>query len=274
MKPDENAMTGDSITLLYFSPTGTTGKVLEAIAEGLGSRTIRRMDLTLPGTKMESLAKTPGDLTVIGVPVYAGRVPLQALSRLQRIRVKNAPAVIVVVYGNREFEDALLELRNVSAGAGFIPIAGAAFIGEHSFSTKDNPIAEGRPDEEDLERAKTFGRMVREKMNGVNPPEGMPLLEVPGNFPYRERNPSFKTSPQTDESVCVQCGKCVEVCPVTAIRLRDTTLITDADICILCCACVKNCPAEARSLTDPRLTQLAEKLGAMCRRRKEPEFFL
>jgi len=263
-----------TITLIYFSPTGTTRTVLEAIAEGAGPAVVRHVDLTLPGTKVETPRRTPADLTVIGVPVYAGRVPLQALSRLQRLRAKDAPAAVVVVYGNREYEDALLELGNISVESGFIPIAGAAFIGEHSFSTSDNPIAPGRPDADDLGRARTFGKMVKEKVGGAGLPGSKPLLAVPGNFPYRERNPSRHTSPETDESTCLNCGKCVEVCPVSAIRQSGTTLITDRDKCILCCACVKNCLPGARALGDPALIRLARELAAMCSRRKEPELYL
>jgi ferredoxin len=263
-----------AVTLLYFSPTGTTRKVLEAIEEGLGGDTVKHIDLTSKGTRIQAKRAAFGDLTVIGVPVYTGRVALQAALRLQRIRVKDVPAVIVVVYGNREYEDALLELRNISREAGFTPLVGAAFIGEHSFSTKDNLIAEGRPDTEDLGKAEAFGRMVKEKINHLGSLESVPLLEVPGNFPYRDRNASLGTSPETIETDCIYCGKCVEVCPMTAIRLRDKTLVTDSDLCILCCACVKNCLSEARALKDPGLVEFAQKLGVMCRRRKEPEFFL
>jgi len=262
-----------TITLIYFSPTGTTRAVLEAIAEGAGAAIVRHIDLTLPGAKVDARGKAPGDLTVIGVPVYAGRVPLQALSRLQRIRVKDAPAAIVALYGNREYEDALLELRNISVESGFTPIAAAAFIGEHSFSTGDNPIAPGRPDADDLARARTFGRMVKEKIDG-GLPESKAFLEVPGNFPYRERSPSRNTSPETDESICLNCGKCVEVCPVTAIRQSGATLITDRGKCILCCACVRNCLPGARAIRDPELVRFARQLGVMCSRRREPEFYL
>jgi len=275
MKPDDCLGAFEmTITLIYFSPTGTTGAVLEAIAEGAGPAVVRRVDLTLPGAKLETRDRAPNDLTIIGVPVYAGRVPLEALSRLQRIRVKDALAAVVVVYGNREYEDALLELRNISVESGFTPIAGAAFIGEHSFSTSDNPIARGRPDADDLERARTFGKMVREKIEGAGQQESKPLLEVPGNFPYRERNPSRNTSPETDESTCLNCGKCVEVCPVTAIRQSGASLTTDQGKCILCCACVKNCLPGARTLKDPELIRFTQKLAAICSRRKEPEFYL
>ena len=37
-------------------------------------------------------------------------------------------------------------------------MAAGAFIGEHSFSRKGMPIAEGRPDESDLKQATEFGK--------------------------------------------------------------------------------------------------------------------
>ena len=99
------------------------------------------------------------------------------------------------VYGNREYEDALLELQNIAIEAGFTPIAGAVFIGEHSFSTEGTPIAQGRPDADDLDRARSFGTMVQKKISNLESLRNVPPLAVPGNFPYRERGPARNTSP-------------------------------------------------------------------------------
>jgi len=264
----------NSVRLLYFSPTGTTRKVLEAISDGLGVDKPKHIDLTLPGERTGRVRKIHGGLTVIGAPVYTGRVALEAVRRLQRFKAKDAPAVIVVVYGNREYEDALLELQNFVTEAGFKPIAGAAFIGEHSFSTKSIPIAHGRPDAGDLDRARSFGSMVQKMIHNIASLSNLPPLAVPGNFPYRERGPTRDTSPETSDALCIRCGKCVEVCPVATITLKEDGVTTDKEKCTLCCACVKNCPTEARRLEDPQLIQfIREKLSAMCNNRKEPEFF-
>ena len=50
---------------------------------------------------------------IVGVPVYAGRVPELCLERLAGFSVDAVAAVLVVLYGNREYEDALAELRDV-----------------------------------------------------------------------------------------------------------------------------------------------------------------
>ena len=60
--------------------------------------------------------------------VFAPRVAETAMERLGKIRGKQVPAILIVVYGNRDYEDALIELRDYACEAGFIPVAAAAFI--------------------------------------------------------------------------------------------------------------------------------------------------
>jgi ferredoxin len=267
-------MKNSVVRLLYFSPTGTTRKILEVIAEGLGEDKPKHIDLTSSGARTGRRKKIRGGLTIIGVPVYSGRVALEAVHGLQRFTATDAQAVVVVMYGNREYEDALLELQNIAIEAGFTTIAGAAFVGEHSFSTRNIPIAYGRPDSKDLDCARSFGAIVKEKLVKSRHMGSEPPLKVPGNFPYRERGPARNISPETDDSVCVRCEKCGEVCPTAAITFIKNFATTDTKKCILCCACVKNCPTGARRLDDPQLVQFKQKLSISCSSRKEPEFYL
>jgi len=260
-----------SLHLIYFSPTGTTRKVLEAIGRGLAAEQIERLDLTSRETRAGGIREIKADFAIIGTPVYTGRVPLYAVEALQSIRAENIPAIVVVVYGNRAYEDALLELTDTAKNAGFTPVAAASFVGEHSFSTDAAPIARGRPDREDLEEARAFGEMVRDRIGkGLSHHEDAPL-EVPGNFPYRDRNPS-PPPPHTDAGYCMKCGRCADVCPTAAITLKDETVVTETTKCISCCACVKNCPSGARRV-DPVLAERAKKIGAACSDRKKPELF-
>ncbi len=259
--------------LVYFSPTQTTRRVVEAIAQGTEINSIEHLDLTPPEARTGRVREIENQLTIIGVPVYAGRVPLEAAHRLQQLKARGAPAVIVVLYGNRAYEDALLELRDLAVGLGFTPVAAGAFIGEHSYANETTPIASGRPDSDDLTKAREFGKLIRIKLEKIHELHRVPPLTVPGNSPYRERGATLKLPPESQRDLCMRCGTCSTVCPTAAITIGDA-VVTDGTSCISCCACVKSCPAQARMVADPETRERAARLSKTCGERKEPEIYL
>jgi ferredoxin len=263
----------NTVNLVYFSPTRTTRKVLEAVVQPFQVEAVKHFDLTPPEARTRVFGEMQDQLTIIGAPVYGGRLPADAVQRLRRLKGSGTPAVVVVVYGNRAYEDALLELNDLVTAAGFRPIAGGAFIGEHSFASESVFIANGRPDGQDLGKAVEFGKAVQEKMQGIDMLDGMPPLKVPGNSPYKEWNKWLGVSPITREGVCIRCETCVAVCPTGAISMREA-LITDPGACIVCCACVKACPTGARVMEHPRVKRSQEWLSTNCYERREPETFL
>ena len=259
--------------LIYFSPTDTTRNTLEGIAKGIEAGTVGSINLTLPQARGAEFETQQDELTIIGAPVYGGRLPHVAVERLRQIRGNNTPAVLVVVYGNREFEDALLELRDLATEQGFRPVAGGAFLGEHSYSSESSPIAHGRPDNVDVAQAVDFGAQVREKLVRTPTPETLLPLDVPGDFPYKERSASSNISPVTAERLCGLCGTCAEVCPTGAITVTEI-VVTDGGACIRCSACVKNCPTGARDWEGDWIISVRGWLGERCSERKEPAVFL
>ncbi len=262
-------MPGQDVALICFSPTRTTRETLEAVARGLGGEA-ECIDLTPPAA--EELAIDPlaqSQIVILGVPVYSGRVPEVAARRLRRIQSEGGPVVLVVVYGNRAFEDALLELRDIAVALGFRPVAAGAFLGEHSFATAEAPLATGRPDAQDLAAAETFGTQVRERLAASG---DLPEPAIPGNRPYRDRGPSLVAAPETDAAACALCGVCAEVCPVGVVGV-DGVVVTDASGCIQCCACVKACPTGARAMRAERIEQIRQRLLGGCLTRRGSETF-
>jgi len=51
----------------------------------------------------------------------------------------------------------------------------------------------------------------------------------------------------TINSDCINCGACVDSCPVDAIAPGGDIYVIDADACIDCGACVDECPVGAIS---------------------------
>ena len=247
--------------------------------------TVKTIDLTLDRSD-EPIILTSGETVVLGAPVYAGRVAPEAVKRLKRIQVAagaSVPAVVTVTYGNRDYEDALVELYDLAVSLGLTPFAAGAFIGEHSYSTPAMPIAEGRPDSMDLADASIFGGECARKLES---PGAFAPFHIKGNRPYKEpARPSTPTAASQPHSGtastpavpvsadgCPLCGECAAVCPTGAIVLDSGSMkvLTDSSLCIRCCACVKACPAGMRTYSTP----FAAFLHEHCSARREPETFL
>ena len=260
------------VKLIYFSPTGTTRKVLESIARGMATPDVEHINLTLPEGARQTIPPFSDELVIIGAPVYGGRLPVDAISRFKQLKGDKTPAVAVVVYGNREFEDALLELKDLAVELGFSPIAGGAFIGEHSFAKEDVPIANGRPDSLDVQRAMNFGVKIKDKVTALQSPEDQSYFNIPGRFPYEGGARDMTAAPVIREDACTVCGMCAVVCPTAAISINGSVAI-NAELCIRCCACIKSCPTDAMSWEDDMMKKIAAWLNENCITRKEPHIF-
>jgi ferredoxin len=259
---------------VYLSPTGTTERAVLAAAEGTGLP-CEKIDLTTLKSRQNlnrSFAKN--ELVIVGMPVYGGRLPMNLENFFSGLKGNNTPTIALVMYGNREYEDALLELKIKMEERGFQVIAGAAFIGEHTFSDK---IATGRPNAEDLKIAKEFGWKVIKEIDKAMAGK----LVVNGVYPYAATgfNPA-KAGHLTKHALvittedCTLCGICADNCPWGAISISDT-VTTDINKCLRCLRCVKVCPEGARKIIDPEfyewLKAFEKRLTAV---RKEPEMFL
>lgn len=244
--------------IAHFSPTGGTKKVTDAIAAGFRMPLVE-MDLTKADA---AVSMGENDALMAVLPVYAGHVPQISLERLAALKGNGQKAVAVVVYGNREFEDALLETKDALEDYGFRVVAAAAFIAEHSIVRS---IAAGRPDVEDEALCRQFAADVMAKADDAAP------VQVPGNNPYKEVKPSA-FHPAADEA-CVKCGACAQQCPVSAIPMDDPSQ-TNNDVCINCMRCVEACPVSSRALPDGFLNMITQMLNQHAAGYKKPVVFL
>ncbi len=241
---------------MYFSGTGTTKKMVTYIASELAKKLgceYEPFDFTPPAARKEPKTYEKDDIVVLGTPVIAGRVPNLLLKYLDTVGGNGAYGIPVVLYGNRNFDDALIELRNIMEADGFHTIAGGAFVGEHSFSTT---LGQGRPDAEDMAVAEELVCRVAQKVISGNINDGP--IEVRGETPIRpyytprDRNGNGidirKVKPKTDTDKCVKCGFCARNCPLGSINPEDVTQVTG--ICMKCCKCIKLCPKGAKYIDD------------------------
>lgn len=264
--------------LIYFSPTGTTQKVLRAIAKGMDIDAPRRSSLTHPRERTTSLPPFAEDVLIIGMPVYEERIPTVVRPFLQQLQGHGQPTVVVAVYGNVGFGITLSQLADIANEQGFRVIGGAAFIGEHSFCHDDLPIAPGRPDEHDIHAAHEFGAKVAHKLDHTNDSSELSSMKLPGKLPLMARilpensSPRFTHPPHANFDVCTRCGACVKACPMGAID--DTSLDIDEYQCVRCFACVRRCPASARQIALKKAWLVRRVLRKAIHQRQEPRFYL
>jgi ferredoxin len=266
-----NKMEIHSVKLVCFSPAGTTKTIVRAIASAMNYHNVELIDITKPKARQQVLRTMKDDLLIVAIPVYMGRLPSLLSDWLHSIKAENTPAICVVMFGNRAYDNALLELKDVLKSCGCKPIAGAAFIGEHSFSSDELPSSVGRPDRNDLHHAALFGHGIYDKLLSISSVDDISDVVVPDNYPYGGVTDLWKVDFIAVSSTCKQCGVCAEGCPTGAIDPRNSQSI-DIQKCSLCCACIKNCPQNAKAM-KPGLMKDAAIRCTKFTERKEPEYF-
>ena len=247
---------------IIFSPTGGTQRVSEILCQGMGKESvvtdlcIKAADIQLPNIQED-------DLAIIAMPVFAGRVPALAVELLRMIKPNGAKCVVVAVFGNRAYDDALLEMQDVASEMGFRVIAAVAAVAEHSIIRK---YGKGRPDDDDEQKLRQFGADIMNKAER----DDCTMPQVPGNRPYKKGG----NVPQPKgRRGCNRCGVCAKQCPADAIPLSDPKKV-ETSKCISCMKCVSVCPTGARGIGVIMNFLARQGLKKVCATRKENELYI
>ncbi|MDO5123382.1 MAG: 4Fe-4S binding protein [Eubacteriales bacterium] len=243
---------------IIFSPTGGTEKVAQIISRHWSESAVK-IDLSDSKTDFSGCAIGKEDRVLIAMPSFGGRAPAVAIERLKKIAGNGAKCTLVCVYGNRAYEDTLVEMEDAAKKCGFQVVAAVAAVAQHSIIPK---YAATRPDASDEKQLSEFSRQIAEKKDAVT--------SIPGNRPYKKAGGAGLV-PKPSKA-CVKCGVCAKNCPVQAI---DTvTLSADTKKCISCMRCVKQCPHNARKVNGAMVSVAALAIKKACSARKENELFL
>ena len=256
-----------NVAAAYFSPTFRTEKIVTKIGKALDEKA-EQIDLSKRKKQQVQYTCSGNDLLVIGVPVYGGRIPAVVEERIQCLHGNQTPAILLVTYGNRAYEDALLELKEKISARGFVPVGAAAIVTEHSiFKT----IAKGRPDREDWREIAGFVKKVKKQLEECSSIHQAGDVKVPGNSNYRPYG-TIPLKPKAGKK-CSSCGLCARKCPVGAISRKNPKEMRE-DLCISCMRCVEICPKKGRSVSKIKLFVAGRKIKKLCQTERKSEFFL
>ncbi len=250
---------------VVFSPTGGTQRVADAIAGEWGEHT-DSVDLTDAANDFSKVGLQESDIVLVAVPSYGGRVPGLAAERLRQIHGNHARCILVCVYGNRAYEDTLVEMQDIAEECGFHVVAAIAAIAEHSIM---HQYAAGRPDAQDAVELQGFAKKIMEKLQ--NHDMELQTFTIPGNRPYKKAG-GVGMVPKAGKN-CISCGLCAQVCPAQAIS-RENIKAADPKKCISCMRCVVRCPESARKVNGVMVSAAALAMKKVCTVKKENELFL
>ena len=250
-------------TVIYFSPTGNSKKSTLSVAAALSDKPCREIDITPAANAGITESFGSEDFVVFGLPVYGGRLPAVAVPRLNHFKGAGTPCIILVTYGNRDYDDALLELSDLVRTNGFLPLGAAALVGKHTYGE----IQTDRPNASDLAENRQFARSVLHAPTPSSSP-----LQIKGNRPYKagpQKSSGF--IPHTTEA-CINCTLCVEQCPTSAIGDDCKTIAPEN--CISCFGCISCCPVQAKVMDSPEYLAFAAEFSKKLATPRPNEYFL
>lgn len=234
---------------------------------------------TLPREREELPQVETGDVVVWATPVYAGRIPNKTLDYVrQALRADGNPAVALVTFGNRAYDNALAELVGLMEEGGMMPVGATAMVTRHAFS---DTLGAGRPNGEDLAALDRFAANVATKLLTHN--SKLLTVSVPGEAhpekyytPLKTNNAPagfLKAKPSCNSALCTRCDECMDVCPMGSIGAKDGMPTFDG-ICIKCQACRRHCPTGAIAFTDPEYLSHVAMIERTFAAPKRAEFFV
>ncbi len=252
-----------NIHQIIFSLTGGTRRVSEILCHGMNVESGVVTDLCVNAADIQLPNIHEDDLAVIAMPVFAGRVPTLAVERLRMVKPNRVKCVVVAVFGNRAYDDALLEMKDIAIEMGFRVIAAVAAVAEHSIIRK---YGKNRPDDDDEQMLRNFGADIMHKAEC----DGCSTPQVPGNRPYKQGG---QVPQPKGRHSCNRCGVCAKHCPADAIALSDPKKVEPTK-CISCMKCVSVCPTGARGIGVVMNFLATQGLKRVCATRKGNELYL
>lgn len=244
-----------SALVLWYSQTGNTHRCGRVLAHTLAQKGMRVESFDLRGFQREKTGDF--DLLVLGSPVFYYDIPAYVKEFIRSLPdLKGIPVASFVTFGGPEGNQdnanySILQLLSEQNG---VPVAGKSFQSISSFPmgwSKDRVDektwnARHLPDEQTFQSVRDYAGEILAHIKANQSRVFVKKLTLRESYTFFDLEWWTKILVKNHSLVrenCVQCGACVEKCPVAAIDLDSFQV--DTDSCVLCFGCLNNCEYQA-----------------------------
>jgi flavodoxin/ferredoxin len=239
------------IAIVYFSQTGNTRKVAEAIAEEFEQAGHDTACFSIKDAASENLKKF--DLIGLGTPTFESHAPTPVKDYIQSLPMLSGRRSFVFATCGGASGNVLFDIAKRLKGKGSEVIGELLVIGEvHHPAPCIVGKSPGRPNLEDLNNAKRFASAMIQGMgsphergfNGLKSKKG--FYNLIGWIASSDRLVRFlEPKPKLQQSNCNQCQLCVRECPMDNISMIPYPVLGSK--CIRCYRCLNVCENKALS---------------------------
>lgn len=268
------------IRAIYFSGTGNTGRCVAALSEQLGKLLevpYEMVSIAPQAARIKKFEFAEDELAIVAVPTYDGRVPKFLLPFFETQIQGNKTATIgLCTYGNQDFGNTLIELRELLSSKDMTTISAGAIVSQHVLAPE---VGTRRPNPMDMQRIYNLAKFTADKVKNLDSLPTEPL-KVPGTLPlgpYVSPRDRFgypvnigKSRPKTDPAHKETAAVCAKVCPVGAIA-PDGIQIPGP--CMHCGFCFKVSAPGAKFYGDENMVSYRKELVAGFQKPKKSWIF-
>lgn len=268
IEKDVLAMSGNDrafkTVIVTFSPHGNTRRVAERICKIFDDEKLDVSLIDLTGNEIEKFqhfdfSKIPTfDLLIVVSPLYAWKIILPLEILLSNMPEKQGKcAALAVTYGGVTSGHALYNAAKLLSGKGFFTLGAVKVVASHSnvLDERKDPFIK-HPEESDLKQVESFAYGLIDKMESgckepIFPdtlkPQFLLIRLLSKTYLSKKHSRKFPPGIRFDHKKCIQCGRCVKVCPLNLITLEPYPVRNG--VCIKCHNCRRVCPKNAVKTT-------------------------
>lgn len=232
-------------TIIYFSQTGNTRKIAEAMAEEFEAAGYDTICSSIKNIHHEQL--TNSDIFGLGTPTFESHAPTNIKNFIKALPMLTGKYAFVFATCGGASGNVLHDLEKLLKQKGSEVVDGFLAFGEvHHPAPCIVGKSHGRPNEEDLSNAKRFAHTLIQRKNstlaiqydGLKPRKG--FYNLVGLLSSSEKLIRLlEPKPKLDPGKCRQCQRCAHECPMDNITMTPNPTLGSK--CIRCYRCVTIC---------------------------------